>query len=97
MTGLDPVLLHPGRLAICSALMDVEEASFRALAKTTGATDSLLSRNVTGLKDAGYVSVSKDYHRQGGRTWVALTDTGRAAMNDLIATLTTSSGLKEED
>lgn len=96
MTGLDTVLLHPGRLAICSALMDVEEASFRALAKTTGATDSVLSRNVTSLKDAGYVTVSKDYQRQSGRTWVALTAEGRAAMNDLIDTLTHRPEMKED-
>lgn len=96
MTGLDPVLLHPGRLAICSALMDVEEASFRALATATGATDSVLSRNVTSLKDAGYVSVSKDYRREDGRTWVTLTDAGRAAMNDLITALTRRTEVRED-
>lgn len=95
MIEMDPVLLHRGRLAICAALMDVEEASFRTLAEATGASDSLMSKNVSALSEAGYVVVTKDYGRGEGRTWIALTERGRRAVVTLAAELNRLAGPKE--
>ena len=50
-------------------------------------SDSLLSKHMTLLEDAGYVEVIKGYHGKRPRTWFTLTDTGRVAFDAYLAAL----------
>ena len=50
-------------------------------------SDSLLSKHMSLLEDAGYVEVIKGYHGKRPRTWFTLTDTGRVAFDAYLAAL----------
>src|SRR5690554_3289224 len=50
-------------------------------------SDSLLSKHLAVLEEAGYVSVQKGFEGKRARTWLSLTDTGRKAYGNYIAAL----------
>ncbi len=94
MTGsnglaLDPIIHAPNRLAIVALLASLHEAEFGFVRDHVGVSDSALSKQITQLEDAGYLKVRKGYVGKRPRTWVALTKTGRAALNRHIAALKT--------
>ena len=55
----------------------MEEAEFQVLRDEIGVSDSVLSKHIKQLTDAGYVKLRK--HKLGGRqrTWARLTGDGR--------------------
>jgi DNA-binding MarR family transcriptional regulator len=87
MTGLDPLIHAPTRLQLVTTLSAVSEAEFATLRTVLEVSDSVLSKHVSALVDAGYVRSRKGLH--GGRrtTWVALTDAGRHALREHAAAL----------
>ncbi|MFN8121491.1 MAG: transcriptional regulator [Thermoleophilia bacterium] len=87
MNGFDPVIHAPLRLRLCSLLSPVEEAEFAMLRDRLGVADSVLSKHVATLADAGYVKVAKS--ASGGRrtTWISLTRPGRRALEGHLAAL----------
>lgn len=58
---LDPILHSQLRLAVISLLISVKEAEFKFLKEKTNATAGNLSVQITKLKDAGYIDVTKQF------------------------------------
>ncbi|NUU18606.1 ArsR family transcriptional regulator [Cellulomonas humilata] len=85
MVGLDPLIHAPARLQLVTTLSGVSEAEFATLRTALDVSDSVLSKHVSALVDAGYLHSRKGVH--GGRrtTWVGLTDDGRRALRDHVA------------
>lgn len=87
--GFDDLIHAPHRLQIC-ALLAASEASveFGRIREHLGVADSVLSKNLKALVDAGYVRLDKPTG-QGGRpkTWAILTRPGRRAFDAHLAAL----------
>ncbi|GII01255.1 winged helix-turn-helix domain-containing protein [Planobispora takensis] len=84
---LDEVIHAPVRLSIMAALAAAERAEFRFLRDTIEVSDSLLSKHIITLEDAGYVEVEKVFVGKRPRTWLSLTDDGRRAFDDYVSVL----------
>lgn len=91
----DAVIHAPGRLQIC-ALLSAAEAEFAVVRDAIAVSDSVLSKHVKTLEEAGYVAVRKA--AQGGRqrTWLSLTSAGRAAFASHVAELNRLASLTAE-
>ncbi|HCY89110.1 MAG TPA: transcriptional regulator [Chitinophagaceae bacterium] len=76
---LDPVLHAPLRLAIVSVLRDHAQADFRMLREKTGASAGNLSVQLNKLKDAGYISIVKQFKDNYPQTLCSITAQGHAA------------------
>jgi DNA-binding MarR family transcriptional regulator len=85
--ALDDVIHAPVRLSIMAALSATEKAEFRFLRDTIEVSDSLLSKHIITLEEAGYVRVEKVFVGKRPRTWLALTDEGRRAFQEYISVL----------
>ena len=59
LPGLDPLIHAPVRLQICAILSAADEAEFALVREETGVSESVLSKQVKLLADAGYVKVRK--------------------------------------
>jgi DNA-binding MarR family transcriptional regulator len=75
--GLDPLIHAPVRLQICAILSATDEAEFALVREETGVSESVLSKQVKLLEEAGYVAVRKATLASRQRTWLALTGAGR--------------------
>jgi DNA-binding MarR family transcriptional regulator len=89
---LDPVIHAPVRLSIMAVLAPVQKSEFQLVRDTVEVSDSVLSRQVTQLEEAGYVAVEKGYVGKRPRTWLSLTGHGRRAYDAHIAALRAISG-----
>ncbi len=87
LRGFDAVIHPPNRLQICALLMPLEEAEFQLLRGTIGVSDSLLSKQIRQLEDAGYVELRKGAANGRPRTWIRLTGRGRKAFTAHVAAL----------
>lgn len=92
MTGhprhrLDALIHAPIRLSIMAVLDSVGKADFKLARDTVEVSDSVLSRQVSQLEEAGYVRVQKGYVGKRPRTWLSLTTAGRSAYHDHLAAL----------
>ena len=79
MARLDPLIHAPNRLQICALLNPLVKMEFQALRDIVGVSDSVLSKHIKQLDDAGYVRLIKKAEGGRQRTWVALTSSGRKA------------------
>ena len=77
--GLDPVIHSPKRLAAMAILANSATTSFRFLKEQLELCDSDLSKQMSALEAAGYVSSSKDGRGRGASTTYALTKSGTKA------------------
>lgn len=82
----DAVIHAAGRLQIC-ALLSAAEAEFATVRDAIGVSDSVLSKHVKTLEEAGYVAVRKAPFGGRQRTWLSLTGTGRKAFSAHVAEL----------
>lgn len=87
MQELDPLLHSQLRLAIVSLLLSVEEADFNYLKEHTQATAGNLSVQIEKLSAVGYIDVRKEIVGKKTRTSCRLTDKGRAALDNYVASL----------
>lgn len=88
MSGaLDMVLHPPARLQIAAVLAKVSEAEFARLRAITGVADSVLSKHLSALVEAGYVTLRKAPNGGRQRTWAALTGAGSRAFDGHLAAL----------
>jgi len=76
---LDSQLHAPARLQIATVLANVNTAEFAKLREITGVSDSVLSKHLSALVEAGYVSLSKSALDGRQRTWASFTRAGRKA------------------
>ena len=73
-------LIHaPLRLRICASLAPVQWAEFSQLRDALDVADSVLSKHLKQLADAGYVSIDKFAKLGRSHTRVSLTREGRVA------------------
>jgi DNA-binding MarR family transcriptional regulator len=85
--GLDDIIHAPVRLSIMAALAVADKADFKFLRDTIEVSDSLLSKHLLTLEEAGYVHVEKTFAGKRARTWLSLTDQGRTAFAAYTAVL----------
>ncbi|MDQ1538854.1 MAG: hypothetical protein QOE58_3247 [Actinomycetota bacterium] len=91
MTALpqfDELIHAPNRLKICALLSTVTTAEFGTLRDTLGVADSVTSKQLKVLSEAGFVKLSKPTGIGGrAKTWVTLTPAGRRAFVGHLAML----------
>lgn len=87
-TGFDPILHPPARLQIAAVLAQVQEAEFARLREITGVSDSVLSKHLSALTEAGHIAIRKAAIDGRQRTWAAITRSGRKALEKHVAVLT---------
>jgi DNA-binding MarR family transcriptional regulator len=85
--GLDPVIHVPKRLAAMAILANAPHASFRFLRDQLEISESDLSKQMSTLEAAGYVTAAKDGHGRGASTTYAMTRAGRTAYQAHCAAL----------
>jgi DNA-binding transcriptional ArsR family regulator len=85
--ALNMVLHPPTRLQIAGVLAKVSEAEFAKLREITGVADSVLSKHLSAMADAGLVSLRKAKLGGRQRTWAVLTRSGRKAFIAHVAAL----------
>jgi len=83
----DETIHAPNRLRICAFLDATTSTEFSVLRDLLGVADSVLSKHLKVLQDAGYVTTSKPTGRGRVKTWVSLTPTGRQAYARHVAAL----------
>ena len=86
-TGFDAVLHPPARLQIAAVLAQAREAEFALLRTITGASDSVMSKHLSAMADAGYVTIRKAAADGRQRTWARLTSGGRTAFRRHVKAL----------
>ena len=74
---LDSVIHAPNRLQICALLSPLEEAEFQVLRDELDISDSVLSKHLKKLEDAGYIKFRKGPVNGRQRMWASLTGKGR--------------------
>ncbi|HYC96990.1 transcriptional regulator [Brevundimonas sp.] len=89
----DPVIHAPGRLQICAILSAADEAEFAMVRDAIAVSDSVLSKHLKQLEEAGYIRLRKQAHAGRQRTWLSLTSVGRAAFAAHVAELQRLAGL----
>ncbi|WP_260926876.1 transcriptional regulator [Novosphingobium sp. 9] len=87
MSQLDMVLHPPARLQIGAVLAQTTEVEFARLREIAGVSDSVLSKHLSALVEAGYVTLKKSPMDGRQRTWAMFTRAGRKAFAAHIAAL----------
>ncbi|MGD0981545.1 MAG: transcriptional regulator [Solirubrobacteraceae bacterium] len=88
--ALDPLIHVPARLQIMAtlaALPDGDALSFTRLGDMIGLTPGNLITHLRKLEDAAYLTSDKTGNGPASRTSVALTNQGRAALDNYTETL----------
>jgi DNA-binding MarR family transcriptional regulator len=83
----DEIVHAPNRLQICAILSAVDSADFATIREGLGVADSVVSKHVRVLHEAGYVEVHKATCASRVRTSLSLTSAGRAAYDGHVAAL----------
>lgn len=85
--GLDDLLGHPVRFSVAALLAAASKLEFSFVRDHVEVTDSMLSKQVSTLEQAGYVRVDKGFVGKRGRTWLSLTREGRRAFERHLGAL----------
>lgn len=85
--AFDEVIHEKSRLRICGILAGADSVSFPALAEALGVSDSVLSKHLKVLQEAGHVSVVKSRSAGRARSRIALTPHGRRAFRGHVRAL----------
>ncbi|MFC3689320.1 winged helix-turn-helix domain-containing protein [Aquipuribacter hungaricus] len=89
---LDPLLLHGVRFSLLAVVLAAEKVAFAYLRDELQVSDSVLSRQLTALEEAGHLEVDKVAEGRRTRTWVRGTPAGRAAFDRHRAALVAIAG-----
>ena len=89
----DAIIHAPGRLQICALLSGIDDAEFAMIRDRIEVSDSVLSKHLKQLEEAGYVTLRKAASEGRQRTWISLTSVGRKAFASHIAELTRLAGI----
>lgn len=90
---LSDILHQPVRFSIVAALAQTEQAEFKLVRDSVQVSDSVLSKQVAALEEAGFVKVKKAFVGKRPRTWLGLTPAGRAAWEAHLQTLRGIAGI----
>jgi DNA-binding MarR family transcriptional regulator len=85
--ALDDLLGHPVRFSMVALLAAASKVEFSFVRDHVEVTDSVLSKQVSALEQAGYVKVDKGFVGKRGRTWLSLTKQGRRTFERHMAAL----------
>jgi DNA-binding MarR family transcriptional regulator len=83
----DEIVHAPNRLQICAILSAVDSADFATVRAGLGVADSVLSKHIRVLHEAGYIEVHKATCASRVRTSLSLTAAGRAAYDGHVVAL----------
>lgn len=75
--GLDDLLGHSVRFSIVAMLGAADKAEFSFVRDSVEVSDSVLSKQISALEQAGYVKVTKGFVGKRPRTWLSLSRDGR--------------------
>ncbi|PWH07828.1 ArsR family transcriptional regulator [Brachybacterium endophyticum] len=89
---LENELAHPVRFSIVAALAAVESLVFGELRDELQVSDSVLSKQITELENAGFVKVSKGFVGKRPRTTLSLTKEGVSRWRAHLETLQAIAG-----
>lgn len=90
MSGaLDPVIHAPNRLQICCMLAAADTIDFATIRELLDVSESVLSKHVKLLEEAGYLTIRKTPSGGRVRTWLTLSAAGRNALKGHLAALNT--------
>ena len=89
---LDDLIHAPVRFSIMATLEGADRAEFRFVRDAVEVSDSVLSRQMSTLEDAGYVAVTKGHVGKRPRTWLAMTEKGRSAYTEHLSALRAIAG-----
>ena len=84
---LDNAVHQRVRLGILTVVGGTARVDFAFLRATLDLTDGNLSRNLSVLEDAGYVTIEKTFEGRRSRTWISITPAGRQALAGEIEAL----------
>jgi DNA-binding MarR family transcriptional regulator len=84
---LDDLLGHPVRFSITALLAAATKAEFGFVRDHVEVSDSVLSKQVSALEQAGYIKVHKGFVGKWPRTWLSLTKNGRHAFERHLGAL----------
>lgn len=84
---LDAVIHPPHRLQICAMLNAAREVEFGGLRDHLGVSDSVLSKQLAHLVEAGYVAQRRALKDSRRRVWLQLTARGRTAYQQHLTAL----------
>ncbi|HEX7694983.1 MAG TPA: transcriptional regulator [Sphingomonas sp.] len=87
IAGFEPLLQAPARLQVMAVLAQAQEAEFARLREITGTSDSVMSKHLDALSEAGLISLRKAALDGRQRTWASLTRNGRRVFADHVAAL----------
>ena len=87
MAELDPLIHATARLQLLTTLSAVSEAEFATLRAAIEVSDSVLSKHISTLADAGYVRSRKGVRAGRRTTWIRLTNTDRQTLRKHVAEL----------
>ena len=90
---LNSVIHAPNRLEICALLTPLQEAEFQVLRDELGVSDSVLSKHLKQLQEAGYVAFRKGTVNGRQRMWAGLTKSGRKAFSGHVEELKRLAGV----
>jgi len=84
----DEIVHAPHRIRICALLSPVDSMEFGTVRDELGVADSVLSKQLKVLVDAGYAQTTKARGESGrARTWLSLTGAGRRAFDGHLEAL----------
>ncbi|WP_196138999.1 transcriptional regulator [Aliikangiella sp. G2MR2-5] len=83
----DSIIHAPNRLQICALIAPNSSVEFSVIKEQLNVSDSVLSKHVKTLEDAGYIQVEKKIANGRQRTWLSLTKAGRGAFDGHVAAL----------
>jgi DNA-binding MarR family transcriptional regulator len=89
---LNDLFGHPVRFSIIALLAAADRAEFGFVRDQVEITDSMLSKQVSALEQAGYVKVHKGFIGKRTRTWLSLTAEGRRRFERHLAALRSIAG-----
>lgn len=84
---LADLLGHPVRFSIVALLAAASQVEFSFVRNHVEVTDSILSKQVSAMEQAGYVKVDKGHVGKRPRTWLSLTTEGRRTFERHLAAL----------
>ena len=85
--AFDELIHAPLRLQICAMLSPVRSLPFSDIRDSLGISDSVLSKHLSALAEAGYVEVSRVRADARSRRQVTLTKPGRTTLRGHLAAL----------
>jgi DNA-binding MarR family transcriptional regulator len=84
---LDDLLAHPVRFSMAALLAAADKVEFSFVRDQVEVTDSVLSKQMSALEQAGYIKVHKGFVGKRPRTWLSLTKEGRWTFERHLAAL----------